>query len=310
MENQQRQKRRVKVKAEAIFEITDEAALEQNVLGEIDATEFHVDDGLTVDEVRTTVRQEVSGDPVAAVDWLVDPGGVLPVLPSVQFIEATHEVLEVNEHGFSRSSEPDFVALFPLCRCGAEVCETCSGFQMTPRSAVALWTVAQFLADSAYDDVDQHGDEPVLEEGDWSVFQRYPPVTWRQDAVWRRQAARAYDDLTADLEAGKWPLPTCPGEEMALHLILQDAMADDDWAGCIQEILARLPEHADDFDWNYDVLFQDTDILGLFEAELDGIEDPDAETNQGIGMGDYRPQAWFKAFANMTPRDGRRPFRR
>lgn len=310
MERQQRQNRRVKVKADAIFEIIDEAALEQNVLGKIEATEFHVDDGLTVDEVRATVRQEVSGDPVAAVDWLVDPGGVLPVLLSVQFIEATHEVLEVDEHGFSRSSEPDFAALFPLCRCGAEVCGTCSGFQMTPRSAVALWTVAQFLADSAYDDVDQHGDEPVLDEGDWSVFQRYPPVTWRQDAVWRRQAARAYDDLTADLEAGKWPLPTCPGEEMALHLILQDAMADDDWAGGIQETLARLPEHADDFDWNYDVLFQDTDILGLFEAELDGIEDPDAETNQGIGMGDYRPQAWFKAFANMTPRDGRRPFRR
>jgi hypothetical protein len=310
MERQQRQNRRVKVKAEALFEITDEAALEQNVLGEIDATEFHVDDGLTVDEVRATVRQEVSGDPVAAVDWLVDPGGVLPVLPSVQFIEATHEVLEVDEHGFSRSSEPDFAALFPLCRCGAEACGTCSGFQMTPRSAVVLWTVAQFLADSAYDDVDQHGDEPVLDEGDWSVFQQYPPVTWRQDAVWRRQAARAYDDLTADLEAGKWPLPTCPGEEMALHLILQDAMADDDWTGGIQETLARLPEHAGDFDWNYDVLFQDTDILGLFEAELDGIEDPDAETNQGIGMGDYRPQAWFKAFANMTPRDGRRPFRR
>lgn len=122
MESQQRQNRQVKVKAEVIFEITDEAALEQNILGEIDVTEFHVDDGLTVDEVRATVRQEVSGDPVAAVDWLADPGGVLPVLPSVQFIEATHEVLEVDEHGFSRSSEPDFAALFPLCRCGAEVC--------------------------------------------------------------------------------------------------------------------------------------------------------------------------------------------
>jgi hypothetical protein len=118
--------------------------------------------------------------------------------------------------------------------------------------------------------------------------------------------------LTADLEAGKWPLPRCPGEEMALHLSLRDvdAMVDDDWTGSIQEALARLPEHADDFDWNYEVLFQDTDILGLFEDGLDGIEDPDVETNQGIGMGDYRPHAWFKVFANMAPRVGRRPFRR
>jgi len=39
----------------------------------------------------------------------------------------------------------------------------------------------------------------------------------RQDAVWRRQAARACDDLTDDIAAGRWPRPTCPGEEMALH---------------------------------------------------------------------------------------------
>lgn len=261
---------------------------------------------------RQKRQVKVKAEAVAAIDWLADPGRVLPTLPSVQFIEATYEVLEVDEYGISCSSEPDFAALFPLCRCGAEVCDTCSGFQMTPRSAVALWNVVQILADFAYDDVKQHGDESVLDDGDWSVFQRYPRITWRQDEVWRRQAARAYDDLTADLEAGKWPFPTCPGEEMALHLILRDvdAMVHDDWTGTIQQTLARLPEHADDFDWNYDVLFQDTDILGLFESELDGIEDPDAETNQSIGMGDYRPQAWFKAFANMTPRDGRRPFRR
>jgi hypothetical protein len=31
--------------------------------------------------------------------------------------------------------------------------------------------------------------------------------------VWRRQAARSFDDLTADLAAGQWPHPTCfPGK--------------------------------------------------------------------------------------------------
>jgi hypothetical protein len=59
-----------------------------------------------------------------------------------------------------------------------------------------------------------------------------------------------------------------------------------------------------------DVLFQDLDIVSLFDVELDGIEDPDAEQNARIGMGGYRPAAWFDTFLNMQTRDGRRPFRR
>jgi hypothetical protein len=70
--------------------------------------------------------------------------------------------------------------------------------------------------------------------------------------------------------------------------------------------------HPDDCDWRLlsDVLFQDGDILALFNIELDGIEDPDADQNRSIGMGDYRPQAWFQSFNNMDDRDPRRPFRR
>jgi hypothetical protein len=100
---------------------------------------------------------------------------------------------------------------------------------------------------------------------------------------------------------------------MALHLILRAAPAavDDGWGG-LDELLSRLPEHPDDFDWHLasTVFFQDHDILELFEAKLDGVEDPDSEQNRAIGMGDYRPHVWFHAFANADPRDGRRPFRR
>ena len=79
-----------------------------------------------------------------------------------------------------------------------------------------------------------------------------------------------------------------------------------------QAELAALPEHPDDLDWETcrDALFQDSDILSLFDPEHDGIEDPAAQGNQLIGMGDYRPPAWFETFLNMQPRDGRRPFRR
>jgi hypothetical protein len=303
MVNEQPRVRRVKVTVEAIIEITDQGALEQAVLADIDATEFHADEGSTAEEARAQERKQVLGDPVAAVGWIADPFSVVPDLPGIDVYEGASSVAEVDEHGFARPQQPDFAALFPLCRCAKESCNTCSGFQLTPQTAAALWTVGQILADRAYNDV----------EDEWTLFGRYPRMTWAQDAVWRRQAARAYDDLTADLEAGEWPCPRCPAEEMALHLILRDVTSavGDDWAGGEEEG-ARLPVHPDDFNWDLaqDVLFQDTDILALFNPDLDGIEDPADELNLQMRIGDYRPTAWFKAFANMDQRDGRRPFRR
>ncbi len=63
--------------------------------------------------------------------------------------------------------------------------------------------------DQAYDDVLEHGDEPVDDTGDWAVFNEFPRITWRQNAVWRRQAARSFDDLSDDLAADSWPQPAC-----------------------------------------------------------------------------------------------------
>jgi hypothetical protein len=116
-----------------------------------------------------------------------------------------------------------------------------------------------------------------------------------------------------NLVVGKWPQPTCPAKEMALHLMLRygKAGADDGWSG-LESHFAGLPEHPNDLDWDLlpDVLFQDSDILAVFDASLDGIEDPDDEQNRHLGMGDYAPNAWFTTFDNMDRRDPRRPFRR
>jgi hypothetical protein len=305
--------RRVRVMVEAIVEITDQAALEEAVLAVLDATEFQAGDGTTAEEARAAEREEVRGDVVAAVGWLADPSAVMPALAGLEVGEGSISVTEVSERQVLQTAQPDFEVLFPVCHCGQESCESCGGFQLSPRTAAALWSIGQILADQAYDDVEEHGDTPVRDDGDWAVFSRYPRLTWAQDAVWRRQAARSFDDLTADLETGEWPSPTCPGEEMALHLMLQDAAAatEDGWID-LEEGTAPWPSHPADFDWDMagEVLFQDIDILTLFNPNLDGIEDPDTELNQQAGIGDYRPNAWFKTFANMKQRDGRRPFRR
>jgi hypothetical protein len=305
--------RRVKVSAEVIVEITDEAALEQAVLEELAVTQFSVGPGESLADIRTEAQQDVKGDPAGAVSWIANADDMIPDIPGAEVVGSSQTVAEVDQVGRELEPGPDFAQLFPLCRCGKDDCEASSGFQVTPRTAAVLWTVAQLLADHAYDDVHLYGDEPLVDEDGWMIFGEYPRITWRQDAVWRRQAARAFDDLAEDLEAGKSPRPTCPGEEMAFHLMLRSAEAavDDDW-GPLGETLARLPEHTDDYDWERasEVLLQDTDILSLFNATLDGLEDPEAEYNKMMGMGDYRPGAWFRPFLNVTPRDGRRAFRR
>lgn len=81
-----------------------------------------------------------------------------------------------------------------------------------------LWFMARVLADLAHEDIANHGDRQVLDDGEvWGVFGQYPTYTWTQDAEWRRQAARAYEDVAGDLAAGRRPQQTCPAEEIALY---------------------------------------------------------------------------------------------
>jgi hypothetical protein len=73
----------------------------------------------------------------------------------------------------------------------------------------------------------------------------------------------------------------------------------------------KLPSHRDyDFGMCSEVFFQDTDVLMPYNARFDGIEDPDGETNQHMGIGDLRAAAWFEPFLNVQARDPHRGFRR
>jgi hypothetical protein len=55
----------------------------------------------------------------------------------------------------------------------------------------------------------------------------------------------------------------------------------EDWAG-LDGRLAGLPRHTADLEWDppYDVLLLDLDILNLFDAGLDGIEDPHSDPDK------------------------------
>lgn len=253
---------------------------------------------------------DVPTSPADAVMRAMHASAVVEGVPGLDSRGATFGADDVDRFGMAAGPpRPDFATLFATCGCGNEDCGTCTDWRLTPRTAYALWGAAVVLSDEAYSDVVEHGDDPVdPDSGAWRVFDEYPAYTHRQDAVWRRQAARSFDDLAGDLAAGRVPEPRCFGEEMALSLVVQ--RAEDDTRKGGDDI--GLPVLGDDHDWDnvHDVLLDDADVTMWNDPEWDGIEDPDSDENRLMGIGDMRAHAWFRPFGHVEPRDPRRPFRR
>jgi|GEM_PF-1237699 len=310
----------LRIELELLVEVRDIPALQRLALEAIDSREYvGTDGGVSPEQEAEDDRAAVRADPAAALAEVLVPENLVDGLDAVEAHEsayavtvASHCVSARDEERDGPASWPRFDVLFAPCSCDQDSCDDCAGFQLTARTAAVLWIALGLLADQAYEDVETHGDNPVDDARDWFLFDEYPRITFGQDAVWRRQAARCFDDLAGDLAAGRWPSPRCAGEEMALHLALNLAPDILDDGGSLADRVERLPSHPRDLDWDacVDGLFQDTDILALFNESLDGIEDPDTAMNREAGVGDYRPAAWFKPFDNQEPRDGRRPFRR
>ncbi|MFY7069400.1 hypothetical protein ACOQFV_26380 [Nocardiopsis changdeensis] len=213
---------------------------------------------------------------------------------------------------------PDFAQLFPLldggCDCNKVDCPDCESWTLIPRTADILYSALSMMADEAYDDVN-NGDRTVTGKDDaWMFFDTLPWVTWQMPVQWRRLMARACDDLAEDLAAGREPRPRCRAEEVALFLALESEAQvhlemTQDREDADHE---ALPEHRDDYTWDFclDILFEDHDVMLLFDPRFDGVEDPGSELNRLQAMGDMRPQSWFENFGSQDPRDPDRGFRR
>lgn len=286
---------RVTVTLEVQADITDAAALRDA------ATTAITNDEQLPDNERAEATAAVAADVTEAVTWLLDPLTLVDDLPGVEPVGAIYSTAP---GGDQQEQAPDYAALFPL---DGQPDDT---WYLTPRTAAVLHHTLELLADDAYDDADEYGDDPADTHA--TVLGRLPQLSWSQDLQWRRQFARAFDDLAADIADGHWPLPRCTAEELALHLALADAPDVLEISEVIDPLVEVLPEHPDDFDWEMcdEALLQDHDVQMLYDPAHDGIEDPDGDTNRELGAGDLRPHTWFRPFLNAEPRDLHRGFRR
>lgn len=173
---------------------------------------------------------------------------------------------------------PDFTALFEPHIDG-------DGWQMTPRMAMQLWHAALRLAD----------------EWQFAPLERLvddlPHVArpYAADDTWRQQFADAFRQMASRLSSREGLgqiIAQCTAEELALHFSIDLAAADAE-LGVTPENLELLPDHGrsdTDFGWMQEVLFEDHDVLMLYNPALDGIE-IDFDSNDLL-----HPRAWFRPF--------------
>jgi hypothetical protein len=185
------------------------------------------------------------------------------------------------------------------------------GEELTARTAAVLRVALEELSEQIWQDVAAVGDAP-LGRGEGRVLGSLPPITFLQDQQWRRQMARCFDDLAADLAETGTVRPRCTGEEMALHLGIDRAKAlTRNRPRLVAETVEGLGEDRHDFDWDWcsTVLFEDHDVLMLFDASLDGIEDSGNQINQALGLANLAAADWFEPFHPDQARDPARGFR-
>lgn len=173
-----------------------------------------------------------------------------------------------------------------------------------PRMALHLWCAARAIVDRAI------AEPPSVAGGLPMVARR-----WAEHPSFMAKLYDAYVMVRERLALGALPIARCTGEEFALHIVISfAAMADAQGVGPNPEDfgLQLLPEpDDDDYAAAHAALFEDFDLLLLFDPLFDGIEDPGAEINQRLGIGPHlHPSNWFEPFAAYADADPLAPVTR
>jgi hypothetical protein len=162
------------------------------------------------------------------------------------------------------------------------------------RRAQVLAAAAHAVATDIRADADLLETAPVAGQ-QLAVLHTLPPTTFSQSRFWRYQLAECATRLAEDADRWGAPIPRCTGEEMVLHLILHRAAAAD--TGLPVPEALEWPEDPDDPDtWGdlTEYLFQDEDVLTLYELPAEAIADI-------VGGVNLMPVEWFTEFTTPFP---------
>jgi hypothetical protein len=148
-------------------------------------------------------------------------------------------------------------------------------------------TTASILLNQLFDDITHLGGNGDVVRT--NLIQYLPPAfAPRYSAGFARQFLACVSAVTTKLvQPGSWPL-ACVGEELALHALIDQAVA----------VLEATGEDADLEDFR-EAATEDLDCLLLFEPRFDGVEDSPAAG--WLGMSNLRFEDWFKPFRATVP---------
>jgi hypothetical protein len=186
-------------------------------------------------------------------------------------------------------TEPNTALLFPitdLCLKDDD-CEVCleSYGLLTPFNASLLSYSAEYLANAFKLDSEY-------------LLELLPPVAQNINELEIELFIEAVAVISSKIRAGELPTPNSTAEELALHLTLDYAL--DIYPtltlgdlGEFDEILTLLPKHSADglFEELRDTLFEDWDVLWLYDLSTDGID-----YRPEIGAVNLSISKWFTPF--------------
>jgi len=188
---------------------------------------------------------------------------------------------------------------------------------LTERTRYVMWFVLSVICDELASDLAQAaaGQVAMSDAEEWAtVVDRFPRVTWSQPPQWWGRTLAALERVQDAMRTGEDVTPRSPAEEAGVYvatLIADDYREGGDLHEVVRDELAELPaSSADAPDYEFEEVLPsitgdaDIEMIFLSGGPTDGVEDPESEENQFLGMGDYRLGAWHEPFPRFIGRGG------
>lgn len=158
---------------------------------------------------------------------------------------------------------------------------------LPPAQRDAMHAAVAVLIDAALDSL---AEDEGLEDS---------PIAWHLPPIVERVGtpilyrAMLVSVITVGDQLARTDRPTlrCVADQVALGTIIEEA----------KTVLEGRDEPGGDWSLYQDLVYEDMDLELLYDPTFDGIEDPDDEIAQRLGMVNLHPRDWFTPFDPAQP---------